>query len=149
MMGARTVVESDSKNLMLTVREDLIGKTASNTCVADILCVIDVSGSMSGEKLDNVKTTLKYLTHIMEDNRLAIVLFDSAAELYLNFKLVNEKTKDKIIDCIDRLQPKGGTNIQKAVQKTQEALAQRKTKNSFCSVIFLSDGQHNEGPLDE
>ena len=76
MNGWVSLVESDRKNLMLTVREDLIGKTASNTCVADILCVIDVSGSMSGEKLDNVKTTLKYLTHILEDNRLAIILFD-------------------------------------------------------------------------
>lgn len=100
-------------------------------------------------KLNNVKTTLKYLTHILEGNRLAIVLFDSRAELFMNFKIVSDDNKDKILECIDRLAARGGTNILRAVQKAQEAMAGRQTKNSSCSVMFLSDGQHNEGPISQ
>ena len=43
----------------------------------DLICVIDRSGSMSGEKMRLVQETLKFLIETLGDNdRLALVVFD-------------------------------------------------------------------------
>jgi Mg-chelatase subunit ChlD len=42
----------------------------------DLICVIDVSGSMSGEKIELVKKSMSYLLEILnESDRLCIVTF--------------------------------------------------------------------------
>lgn len=46
----------------------------------DLVCVVDQSGSMSGEKMRLLKQTLIYITEQMNDlDRLAIVSFDTQA----------------------------------------------------------------------
>lgn len=46
----------------------------------DLVCVVDQSGSMSGEKMHLLKQTLVYITEQMNDlDRLAIVSFDTRA----------------------------------------------------------------------
>jgi Mg-chelatase subunit ChlD len=46
----------------------------------DLVCVVDQSGSMSGEKMALLKQTLVYITEQLNDlDRLAIVSFDTAA----------------------------------------------------------------------
>lgn len=46
----------------------------------DLVCVVDQSGSMSGEKMRLLKQTLIYITEQMNDlDRLAIVSFDTRA----------------------------------------------------------------------
>ena len=55
-------------------------KTATKMCNADLICVIDISGSMFGTKLDMVKKSLIILIKLMDENdRLALVLFESKA----------------------------------------------------------------------
>lgn len=135
--------------MMITLDETLIGAEGKDTCTADVLCVIDVSGSMSGEKINNVKTTLKYLVHILNGSRLALVAFSSKSETRMHFKEVNEANSPKIMQVIESLAAGGGTNITAAVHNAQTLLASRATRNQVCSVFFLSDGQHNEGPISQ
>jgi hypothetical protein len=46
----------------------------------DLVCVVDQSGSMSGEKMRLLKQTLVYITEQLNDlDRLAIISFDTAA----------------------------------------------------------------------
>jgi hypothetical protein len=46
----------------------------------DLVCVVDQSGSMSGEKMALLKQTLVYITQQLNDlDRLAIISFDTAA----------------------------------------------------------------------
>ena len=53
----------------------------------DLVCVIDISGSMAGSKIDYVKKTMHNLLEVMQGHRIAIILFDSVAELFMNFKV--------------------------------------------------------------
>lgn len=47
----------------------------------DLICVIDVSGSMQGSKLNLVKDTMKVLIEILTpSDRLSIITFDSDGE---------------------------------------------------------------------
>lgn len=46
----------------------------------DLICVIDVSGSMSGEKIELVKKSMSYLLELLSENdRLSIITFESFA----------------------------------------------------------------------
>jgi len=52
----------------------------------DLMCVIDVSGSMKGDKINQVKASLKLLTNFLnESDRISIVIFNSNAERILKF----------------------------------------------------------------
>lgn len=47
----------------------------------DLICVIDKSGSMKGMKMELVKSTLKYLTELLNENdRISLVEFESEAK---------------------------------------------------------------------
>ena len=44
----------------------------------DLICVVDVSGSMNGEKIQLVRDTLKYLLEALSPaDRLSIITFES------------------------------------------------------------------------
>lgn len=57
----------------------------------DLICVIDVSGSMSGQKLDLVKETMKYLIETLTpSDRLSIITFQSQASRICPLKAVTQ-----------------------------------------------------------
>ena len=116
----------------------------------DLVCVIDISGSMSlDHRIDYVQHTIKQLLEYLRDgHRLAIVLFSDKAKTWLNFKLVNNPASiAKINEIIDSIDPYGGTNITAGVHEAQRLLGRRKSKNHISCIFLLSDGQHNEGPI--
>ena len=60
-------------------------KEGEKKCNADLICVIDISGSMSGKKIELVKKSLKILAKMMDENdRLALILFESDASIYFD-----------------------------------------------------------------
>ena len=56
-------------------------KTNLARSAIDLFCVIDDSGSMSGEKAKFVRKSIKYLLKILRDNdRISLISFDSDAK---------------------------------------------------------------------
>ena len=135
------------KGLMITINETKMGQSDKDTTKVDIVCIIDNSGSMSGSKLDNVKTTLKSLLEILKGSRIALVLFDSNASMLMNFKTVNDDNVPRITKVIESIQALNSTNITAGVHVSQNLLGSRATKNNAASMFLLSDGQHNQGPI--
>lgn len=116
-------------------------------CNADLICVIDISGSMDGNKIELVKESLKILLEMMDKNdRLALVLFDNNAEIYFNLEYMSDKVKKDLIKKIGLIEARGGTNILSGLEKAVEILKNEKEKtseNRVSSVILLSDGCDN------
>ncbi len=135
------------QGIMISLAETVMGAVDDDTCRADVVCIIDVSGSMHGEKLENVKKTLHYLLEVLVGSRLAIVVFDSDAQVMMNFKLVNDDNTPKIKQVIDHLHELNSTNITAGVKVSQELVGHRLTANPVCTMFLLSDGQHNIGPI--
>ena len=64
----------------------------------DLICVVDVSGSMSGSRINLVKESLKYLTKLMDNrDRLAIVAFTDSASVKLHLTDMTEANKETAI----------------------------------------------------
>ena len=64
-------------------------------CNVDLICVIDISGSMSGEKIYQVKESLKILISLMDEkDRLCLILFETNAENYYHLSFLTKKIKN-------------------------------------------------------
>ena len=116
---------------------------------ADLICVIDISGSMEGEKIKLVKESLKILVDMMEEkDRIALVLFDQKAKLYFNLDYLTKENKDKLKAQIEKIEASGGTNIASGLQIAVEILKQQKENHKeneerSSTVLLLSDGCDN------
>ncbi len=63
-------------------------------CNVDLICVIDVSGSMFGDKIYQVKESLKILISLMDEkDRLCLILFESDAKIFYNLSFLTKKIK--------------------------------------------------------
>ena len=116
---------------------------------ADLICVIDISGSMEGEKIKLVKELLKISVDMMEEkDRIALVLFDQKAKLYFNLEYLTKENKDKLKAQIEKIEASGGTNIASGLQIAVEILKQQKNnpkdnEERSSTVLLLSDGCDN------
>ena len=93
-------------------------KTATKMCNADLICVIDISGSMFGTKLDMVKKSLIILIKLMDENdRLALVLFESDAQILCNLEYMTETKKQEFISKVNQIDSGSTTNILSGLEK--------------------------------
>ena len=117
----------------------------------ELICVIDVSGSMMGEKIKLVKQSLKVLLEMMgENDKLGLVLFNHQAQKLLDLTFTNSENKKMIIGLIDKIQARGGTYIlgglEIAVSMFKSSSNESKSNSDkFISsaIILLSDGVDN------
>lgn len=76
------------EEVMLPAMCSIKTEGGSRTSV-DLICVIDVSGSMSGEKIELVKSTMKYLLEALTPaDRLSIITFESWGDRLCGLKCV-------------------------------------------------------------
>ncbi len=114
----------------------------------DITFILDVSGSMSGEKMEQAKKALLYcVNNLNPDDHFNIIRFST--EAYSLFNSLQKAEKHNIGEAkrfIDDLQAIGGTNIEEAFE-----LAFRSYNNSSRPhfVVFLTDGKPTIGETDE
>ncbi len=128
---------------------------------ADSTFVLDISGSMAGERMNQMKAALQGLTgldtslsgrfaRLREREAISMIAFDDSVRPAVNFKLEKADraaTEGKVRDYIGQLQPTGGTAIYSAAQSAyQQAAVRRKADASrYYSVVLLTDGENNKG----
>ena len=122
-------------------------KAAKKMCNADLICVIDVSGSMSGEKIDLVKKSLIILVKMMDkDDRLSLIIFSSDSEILFDLDYMTDERKNDVISIINNIKVRDYTNILSGLENAVEILKKiQKEKNDkrASSILLLSDGCDN------
>jgi len=104
----------------------------------DVVFVLDTSGSMSGEKLEQAKGALRFiLDHLNPGDRFNIVVFNSGVSTYAD-GLVPADQSSQARRYVDNLQASGGTDIDTALA-TALKLADDDTRRPQV-LIFLTDG---------
>ena len=132
---------SASITLPLLVTLDVDAIKTSNKASIDLICVIDHSGSMEGEKMQLLKDTFKYLLELLDENdRLSIITFESTARRITPLFKMNEKNKENTINQLNKVYATGGTNIQLGMKYAFEVIKQRRYINNVTSILLLSDG---------
>ena len=107
---------------------------------ADTILIVDTSASMSGEKLDKVKSdSIDLIQKALQDNnnRIGIIEFNDTASIVSN--LSNDISD--LTNKINSLTTSGNTNYYQALVKLDEILNNyQKEQNRELTVLFLTDG---------
>jgi Ca-activated chloride channel family protein len=115
----------------------------------DVVFVLDTSGSMAGEKIEQAKKALLFCVEALNpDDRFEILRFSTDTEPLFN-KLVeaSKPNRAQARNFIKDLKAMGGTAIDDALGK---ALALRTAaKDRPCVIIFLTDGMPTVGVTNE
>src|SRR3989442_1094748 len=113
----------------------------------DVVAVLDVSGSMSGEKLDQAKAALvQLLGTLRPGDRFRLITFSSDVRRYAPgwTDASGEHVRDAQ-QWVRALSAEGGTNIAGALG---EAFAAAPAEGALGVVVFLTDGMPTVGETD-
>ena len=107
----------------------------------DLICVIDVSGSMKGLKINLVKEALECLLNYLGDlDRLSIIVFSKSVSRLFPLLRTTSSNKKKISTFIERISACGGTDINLGLEHAFKVIKDRSHTNPVTSILLLSDG---------
>jgi Ca-activated chloride channel homolog len=113
----------------------------------DLVVTIDVSGSMSGEKLVQAKSAVgQLLGSLHEGDRFRLVAFESGVRRFdAGWTAATADGRRRASDWVNALETGGGTNIAGALD---EASSQPPAEGSLGVIVFLTDGLPTVGEQD-
>ncbi len=120
------------------------GDADGETAPRDMTVVVDVSGSMSGEKIDQAKAALRQvLGSLGERDRFRLIAFSNMVSTHSrDWMEVSERTLRAARRWVDGLNADGGTNIAGALR---EAFRLESDESRLPIVLFLTDGLPSVG----
>jgi len=113
----------------------------------DIILVLDTSGSMEGEKLNQAKEASKYvLNHLNEEDRFNVIAFSTGSKHFAP-DLQPISRAPEALSWINRMDALGGTNINLALLEALSLRADLEGDEGGrpLVVLFLTDGLPTEG----
>lgn len=109
-----------------------------------ITFVVDTSGSMQGQKIQQAKEALRYfLRSLRPEDFFNVVTFSTEAQpLFRTVQPVGKDALDQAIAKVDSLEAKGGTNIEDGLKNALGATLTNVDGRALLPiVVFLTDGQ--------
>ncbi|MEM8859808.1 MAG: VIT domain-containing protein, partial [Chloroflexota bacterium] len=110
----------------------------------DIILVMDTSGSMKGEKMEQAKNAARYLVNNLNSvDRFNIVSFSTGVRKYSE-ELVGEEdvaATNQVDQFINSLEAVGGTNISQSLIEAADMVEPDRP----ATIIFMTDGLPTEG----
>jgi Ca-activated chloride channel family protein len=123
---------------------------AQNRKRADILLVVDVSGSMNDDnKIEQAKAGLEtFLARILPEDRVGLVVFSSSTTLLVPPALLSEN-RIQLGDAIQGMQAEGKTAVFDGLIAGKKALDELPTigDERIKAIVLLSDGQDNSSTI--
>ena len=125
---------------------DLPEDYEANRMALDLVVALDVSGSMSGQKLRDCKSTLTaMLRPLGPKDRFGLTIFGSSAKTVLGSSFMTKDNKEYALKKIQSLNTSGCTNLSGGLSLAWQEMQMIDNPNMVRSVFLLTDGQANEG----
>jgi Ca-activated chloride channel family protein len=110
----------------------------------DVIFVLDTSGSMKGEKLEQAKDALEFvLDELNDEDRFNIVTFSTGVRQYDN-RLRPAEERKEARRFVRNLTASGGTDINRALLEALDQVDEERPT----IIIFLTDGLATEGEVE-
>lgn len=125
---------------------DMPEDSEERTSSVDICVALDVSGSMSGSKLRDCKSTLEaMLRPLSAKDRFGLITFGSRCDVVFPALLMTKENKAAALKKIKALETHGCTNLSGGLSLAWQELLLIDNANPVRSLFLLTDGQANEG----
>ena len=140
--------KADEDGYFLLLATPQIESADSQPVAKTVVFVVDRSGSMTGEKLEQAKGALKFvLNNLREGDLFNVVAYDSEIETFRpELQRLNDETRTAAISYVAGLYAGGSTDIDAALRRGLEMLTDS-SRPSY--VIFLTDGLPTAGEMGE
>ncbi|KAG6409222.1 hypothetical protein SASPL_132256 [Salvia splendens] len=114
---------------------------AATRAPIDLVAVLDVSGSMTGAKIEMMKRAMRLvIASLGSADRLSVLAFSSAPRRLLSLCRMTLQGQRSARRIIDRLACSQGTSMAEALREATRVLEERRERNPVASIILLSDG---------
>jgi Ca-activated chloride channel family protein len=110
---------------------------------ADVLLVIDTSGSMAGDKIEQAKAAARAFVEAMPlQNQLGLVRFDSVVQPVVPLASA-EGNRAQVLSQIDSIEVGGDTSLYDAIEASIKLLAETRGTDDdrIQSVVVLSEAK--------
>ncbi len=109
----------------------------------DVVFVLDTSGSMSGDKIKQARSALKYcIAKLNDGDRFGIVKFSSWVDPWKKELVSAKENREAALAWVDALLAEGGTDIAGALEA---ALAFPRDPKRPIFIVFMTDGKPTIG----
>jgi len=114
---------------------------------ADVVLLIDRSGSMAGTKISEAKTSAKYFTDLMHTgDKIGVVTYETSTRIdYPLTKIESTNTKTLVKNKIDQIYPAGVTAMGAGLRAAYNQLVNYGDQSHPWAIVLMSNGFHNSG----
>jgi hypothetical protein len=156
--------ESDGSDTSVVCAAVLAADSDRERAPVDVVCVVDVSGSMGSAALlggadggaseahglsllDVVKHAAKTVIHVLKpSDKLGVVAFSTDATVKFPLTALHELQRGLAVTAVEALTPDGRTNLWGGLERGLEMLRTNQSPNRNALVMLLTDGQPNVVP---
>ena len=141
----RSKVRPGADDLFAVTTLEVIGGVRPDRKPLALSVVLDVSGSMEGEKkLHHVVEATKYVVdRLGKDDRVSIVAYETGTHtVYVPDGAPDAEAARR---ALEKLRPLGGTNMEAGLRLGLKNLAGLGVEGAAKRLLLLSDGQANQG----
>ena len=111
----------------------------------DLILVLDHSGSMEGEKIDQAKTALRFiLAHLNPEDRFNVIAFSTGLDSYSS-GLRSASEAGQASPWIDQISAGSSTDINRALLEAASMANSEANSERPTYLIFLTDGLPTQG----
>ncbi|HUC80758.1 MAG TPA: VWA domain-containing protein [Flavisolibacter sp.] len=130
--------------LYIEAKMDRFVNESAKKIPLNLSIVIDRSGSMAGEKMEFAKKAAKdILDKLSPDDFVSVVVYDELIDVIQT--AVPVLYKDSIKTKIDKVRPRGSTNLWGGSERGYEQVKANYKRNYVNRVLLISDGLANAG----
>ncbi len=116
---------------------------------ADLVIVLDRSGSMEGQKMNDARqAVLRLIDRLTERDRLALVTYSNGVQPVFPLVPMDDEHRRQVKAAVQEIYAGGGTNLGGGLHRGIETLMHTTVAGRQRKVILISDGLANQGVTD-
>jgi len=148
----RVVVGADGETYVgvwIDAPDQIPGQVVQTRPPMALSLVIDTSGSMSGEKIDNARIAASSLLESLADGDIvSIYAFSNGVQQIAAPTQVGPNTRGQLMQAVRYIHAGGGTNMYGGVTTGINSVGGAPSSHEIRRVVLISDGHANIGPSD-
>lgn len=146
-MHTRVVVGQDGETYVGLWVDTPRAETAVARAPIDVALVVDTSGSMSGDKIQNARMAASsFIDGLAEGDIVSLYAFSDAPRMLAPPTVVDRNSRAQLLHQVSGLYAAGGTNIYGGLSVAQDAVSAAPPTHPVRRVVLISDGRANIGP---